>query len=87
MQNDKSNQQKKQNADRDNAPAEVEQDGFTAHEIGTASAYEDATEIAQRMRRGDETKGDPNDRDTVGTVGSDKVSEEISADKEKSRGK
>ncbi|MEJ7701262.1 MAG: hypothetical protein WKF71_16680 [Pyrinomonadaceae bacterium] len=29
-------------------------------------SYTDVTEIAQQMRRGDETKGDPNERDVVG---------------------
>ncbi len=56
----------KQGADEDNAPKNVERDGFTAEELGEASAYTDSTEIAQQMRRGDETKPDPNDRDVVG---------------------
>lgn len=56
----------KQEADEDRDPQNVERDGFTAAELGEASAYNDSTEIAQQMRRGDETKGDPNDRDAVG---------------------
>lgn len=56
----------KQDADEDKDPQNVEQDGFTAQELGEASAYNDTTEIAQQMRRGDETKGDPNERDAVG---------------------
>lgn len=58
--------QQKQEADEDLDPQNVEQDGFTAQELGEASAYNDTTELAQQMRRGDETKGDPNDRDAVG---------------------
>ncbi len=56
----------KQEADEDNVPKNVETDGFTAEELGEASAYTDSTEMAQQMRRGDESKGDPNDRDAVG---------------------
>ena len=58
----------KQEADEDRDPQNVEQDGFTAAELGEASAYTDSTEMAQQMRRGDETKGDPNDRDVVGAT-------------------
>lgn len=58
----------KQEADEDNDPKNVEIDGFTAEELGAASAYNDSTEMAQQMRRGDETKGDPNDRDVVGAT-------------------
>ena len=56
----------KQEADEDDAPKNVEQDGFSAAELGEESAYTDSTEIAQQMRRGDEAIGDPNDRDVVG---------------------
>lgn len=58
----------KQEADEDNDPQNVERDGFTAQELGEESAYTDSTEIAQQMRRGDETIGDPNDRDVVGAT-------------------
>ncbi len=34
--------------------------------MGEESAYDSTTEMAQMMRRGDETIGDPNDRDVVG---------------------
>ena len=56
----------KQDADKDKAPETVQRDGFTAEELGEASAYDSTTEMAQQMRRGDETKDDPNDRDVVG---------------------
>lgn len=56
----------KQDADKDKDPENVEIDGFTAEELGEASAYDSTTEMAQMMRRGDETKPDPNDRDVVG---------------------
>ena len=62
-----SNKQK-QEADEDRDPENVEQDGFTAAELGEASSYNDSTEMAQQMRRGDESKGDPNDRDVVGAT-------------------
>jgi hypothetical protein len=57
---------RKQEADEDNDPKNVERDGFSAEELGAASAYTDSTEMAQQMRRGDETESDPNDRDVVG---------------------
>jgi hypothetical protein len=34
------------------------------------------------MRRGDETKGDPDERDVVGAVKPEDVSPDVSADKE-----
>ncbi len=46
----------KQEADEDRDPQNVKRDGFTAEELGEASSYTDVTEIAQQMRRGDETK-------------------------------
>jgi hypothetical protein len=64
MQNEANRQ--KQDADKDRDPETVEQEGFTAEELGEASAYDATTEIAQMIRRGDETEGDPNDRDVVG---------------------
>ncbi len=66
MQNQPNKQ--KQEADEDDEPKNVERDGFTAEELGEASAYDSTTEMAQMMRRGDETKPDPNDRDVVGST-------------------
>ena len=34
--------------------------------LGNESAYEDATEMKRRMQRGDESKGDADDRDVAG---------------------
>ena len=56
----------KQAADEDRDPKNVKLDGFDAVQLGEASAYNDSTEMAQQMRRGDETEGDPNSRDVVG---------------------
>ena len=64
MQNEANKQ--KQDADQDRDPETVEQGGFTAEELGEASIYDATTEMAQMIRRGDETEGDPNDRDVVG---------------------
>jgi hypothetical protein len=36
--------------------------------LGEASAYDSTTEIAQMMRRGDETEGDTDERDIVGAT-------------------
>ena len=58
----------KQSADKDQAPQQVRQDGFSAEELGQASIYDDPTTIAQQMRRGDESKSDPDSRDVVGAT-------------------
>jgi hypothetical protein len=34
--------------------------------LGNESAYEDATEMIRRVRRGDESKGDADERDVAG---------------------
>ncbi len=34
--------------------------------LGNESAYEDATEMNRRIRRGDESKGDADERDVAG---------------------
>ncbi len=58
----------KQGADMDTGPEQVQQGGFTAEELGQASIYDDSTVIAQQMHQGDESKGDSNVRDVVGTT-------------------
>ena len=37
-----------------------------AEKLGNESAYEDATEMKRRIQRGDESKGDADDRDVAG---------------------
>ena len=37
-----------------------------AEKLGRESAYEDATEMKRRVRRGDESKGDADERDVAG---------------------
>ncbi len=37
-----------------------------AEKLGNESAYEDATEMNRRIRRGDESKGDADARDVAG---------------------
>ena len=39
--------------------------------LGKESAYEDATEMKRRIRRGDESKGDADDRDVAGDYADD----------------
>jgi hypothetical protein len=46
----------------------VKKEGWDAEELGEQSSYEGKTEIARRLRRGDETVGDPNTRDVAGAV-------------------
>lgn len=50
------------------AKADVKKEGWSAEELGEQSSYEGATEISRRLRRGDETKGDPNARDVAGAI-------------------
>ena len=62
----KESEEHKQDASEEGGAEDVKRDGFSANELGGESAYDGTTEIEQRMRRGDETKGDPNERDVVG---------------------
>jgi hypothetical protein len=48
--------------------AKVKKNGWSAEELGEQSTYEDTTEISRRLRRGDETVGDPNARDVAGAI-------------------
>ncbi|HVF88038.1 MAG TPA: hypothetical protein VM866_10630 [Pyrinomonadaceae bacterium] len=48
----------------------------TADELGEQSAYQGPTEMQQQISRGDETKGDPNERDVVGAINPDDMPEE-----------
>ena len=68
MENVKTNQQPQQKQEGDEDTTGTARDGFTADELGAASIYDDPTQIAQQMRRGDESQGDPNARDAVGTT-------------------
>ena len=43
-------------------------EGFDADELGKQSIYEGETEMQRRMRRGDETEGDPDARDVAGAT-------------------
>ncbi len=56
----------KQSLDKDST--DTERDGYSADELGAVSIYDDPTQIAQQMRRGDESQPDPNDRDVVGAT-------------------
>ena len=43
-------------------------EGWSAEELGEQSSYEGTTEISRRLRRGDETHGDPDARDVAGVI-------------------
>jgi hypothetical protein len=47
---------------------DVKKEGWSAEELGEQSSYEKETEIKRRLKRGDETVGDPNERDDAGAV-------------------
>ena len=40
--------------------------------LGNESAYEDATEMIRRVRRGDESQGDADERDVAGDYADDR---------------
>lgn len=40
--------------------------------LGSESAYEDATEMKRRIQRGDESKGDADERDVAGDYADDR---------------
>ena len=50
------------------AKGDVKKEGWSAEELGEQSSYEGTTEISRRLRRGDETAGNPNARDVAGAV-------------------
>jgi hypothetical protein len=50
------------------AKNDVKKEGWSAEELGEQSSYEGTTEISRRLRRGDETHGDPNARDVAGVI-------------------
>jgi hypothetical protein len=56
----------KQSLDKDST--DTEREGFSADELGAASIYDDPTQIAQQMRRGDESQPGADDRDVVGAT-------------------
>lgn len=55
--NNKENQEKIPN---------VEKDGWDAEELAEQATNEESDDIVRRMRRGDETVGNPDERDVAG---------------------
>ena len=58
----------KQDARRDSEVSQSKKEGWSAEELGEQSSYEGTTEISRRLRRGDESVGDPNARDVAGAI-------------------
>ena len=58
----------KQDARKDSEVSQPKKEGWSADELGEQSAYEGTTEISRRLRRGDESVGDPNARDVAGAI-------------------
>ena len=48
--------------------ANVKKNGWSAEDLGEQSSYEGTTEMSRRLRRGDETAGNPDARDVAGAV-------------------
>lgn len=68
MENVRTEDQARQKQEGDEATTGARRDGYSAEELGAASIYDDQTQLAQQMNRGDESQGDPNSRDTVGAT-------------------
>ena len=58
----------KQDARKDSEVSQSKKEGWSADELGEQSSYEGTTEISRRLRRGDESVGDPNARDVAGAI-------------------
>lgn len=52
---------------------EVEREEWQASELAEQSSYLMTDEVQRQMLRGDETKGNPDDRDVVGSIESDET--------------
>lgn len=48
--------------------ANVNKNGWSAEDLGEQSSYEGTTEMSRRLRRGDETAGNPDARDVAGAI-------------------
>jgi len=65
----KARQAKGVKADRSDRPTNgPKREGWSADDLGEQSSYEGTTEISRRLRRGNETVGDPNERDVAGAI-------------------
>jgi hypothetical protein len=78
--NNKNNDQGSQKQDSEVVAAE----GYSSEELANQSAYSGETETARQMRRGDESKGDADDRDVAGASDPQDISPDVSPDKKRS---
>jgi hypothetical protein len=58
----------KEDARNDLEENHPKKEGWSAEDLGEQSMYEGTTEISRRLRRGDESAGDPNERDVAGVI-------------------
>jgi hypothetical protein len=58
----------KQNTRTDSKQHDPKREGWSAQDLGEESSYEGTTEISRRLRRGDETVGNPDERDVAGAI-------------------
>lgn len=47
---------------------DVERQGWKAEELAEEASNKESDEITRQMLRGDETEGDPDERDVAGTI-------------------
>ena len=48
--------------------SDIKRNHWSAEELGEQSSYEDETEMKRRLARGNETVGNPDERDVAGSV-------------------
>lgn len=52
---------------------EAEREGWSAEELAEEASLQESDEITRQILRGDETKGDADERDVVGSVDSNET--------------
>ncbi|MBS1792626.1 MAG: hypothetical protein JSS81_02160 [Acidobacteria bacterium] len=62
-------------------------EGWNIDELGAAASQKDRDEIKRQVLRGDESKGDPDDRDNAGKVASNETPQGREEAKNDLRGK
>lgn len=69
---------------REKPPGEaVTAEGYSSDELAEQSGYADETATARQMRRGDESKGDADERDVAGASDPQDISPDVSSDKKR----
>ncbi len=65
---DRQPMERDRDADESSIPAPGGREGWSVDELAEEASQQEVNEIQRQTLRGDETKGDPNERDIVGAV-------------------